>query len=185
MGTGVVVLLNGVSSSGKSSVAKEFVKLRPDFFHLSVDDFADWVNGMEDAQQGRVIPVETEHYFHRVIAMFSDSGVNVVVDHILDSVTTAKDCCKVLRDYPVLLVGVHCPVEELDRREAARRDRQPGQARGQLAFVHRREIYDVEVDTCREDATACAARISEAVVCDDLPRGWLQTCSKHTFDDER
>ena len=179
MGTGIVVLLNGVSSSGKSSLARAFIELRPDFFHVSVDAFADWINSMEDVPHGRVIPVDTEYYFHRVIAMFSDSGVNVVVDHILNNEATAKDCCRVLQNYPVLLVGVHCPIEELDRREAARGDRNPGQTRGQLAFVHRREIYDIEVDTHKEGAAACAARVSEALVCDELPREWLRTCASH------
>lgn len=176
MSKGIIVVLNGVSSSGKSSLARAFIELRPDFFHVSVDDFADWINSMEDVPLGRVIPVDTEHYFHRIIAMFSDSGVNVVVDHILNNEATAKDCCRVLQDYPVLLVGVHCPIEELDRREAARGDRNPGQARGQLDFVHQRESYDIEVDTHEEGVAAGAARISEELMRADLPREWLRTC---------
>lgn len=76
-----------------------------------------------------------------------------------------------MQNYPVLLVGVHCPIEELDRREAARGDRNPGQARGQLDFVHQREIYDIEVDTHKDGVAACAARVSEELVCDELPRG--------------
>lgn len=174
---GTIILLNGVSSSGKSTLAKEIVRLRPEFFHMSVDDYADWVNSMED-QPCRLIPVATEYFFHRTIAMFSNSGVNVVVDHILDSMTTAEDCCRVLRDYPVLIVGVHCGVEELDRREAARGDRQPGLARRQLAFVHQREIYEFEVDTHREDAVTCASRISE-LACGTLPNAWTQTCARY------
>lgn len=79
----------------------------------------------------------------------------------------------------MLLVGVHCPVDELDCREAARGDRRVGQAREQLAFVHRLEIYDIEVDTHRESAVVCAARTSEALVCGQLPTAWLKTCAKH------
>ncbi|MGA9226013.1 MAG: hypothetical protein WB217_06725 [Mesobacillus sp.] len=38
MNKGKIILLNGVSSSGKSSLSKELVKLMPDYFHLSIDD---------------------------------------------------------------------------------------------------------------------------------------------------
>jgi len=53
----------------------------------------------------------------------------------------------VFLDRPVCFVGVHCPLEELEQRERARDDRPIGQARAQLAYVHRQETYDVEVDT--------------------------------------
>ena len=163
MKRGIIVLLNGVSSSGKSSLAREFIKLRPDFFHVSADDFANWINSMEDIQSKRIIPVETEHYFHRTIAMLSDTGVNVIVDHILHNEYTARDCSTVLNDYPLLFVGVHCPINELARRERGRGDRREGQAREQLSFVHVNDAYDLEVNTYDTSLKECARIISEAV----------------------
>lgn len=38
---------------------------------------------MEDRDNDRLIPVPTEHFFHDSIRMFSDRGVNVIVDHVL------------------------------------------------------------------------------------------------------
>jgi chloramphenicol 3-O phosphotransferase len=47
----------------------------------------------------------------------------------------------------VFLVGVHCPLEELERRERARGDRGVGDARRDLETVHTFCAYDLEVDS--------------------------------------
>lgn len=175
---GTIIFLNGVSSSGKSTLAKEIIRLRPDYFHMSADDYADWVNSMEDKPH-RLIPMETEHFFNRTVAMFSDAGVNVVVDDILHNELAAKDSCTVLESYPVLFVGVHCSVEELERREKARGDRRMGLARGQLSFVHVNEVYDVEVNTHDESPAVCAERVVKVLKSLELPAKWRETCARH------
>lgn len=174
---GKIILLNGVSSSGKTTLAEELVHSLPGYFRLSIDDFDGLIEGMEDRESGeRLIPVDTEVFFHRTVAMFSDQGVNLVVDQILHNGETLKDCLKVFRDYPVLFVGVHCPVEELCRREALRGDRRIGQAVGQLEFVHQQEEqYDVEVDTFTDGLEECARRIVERVQGLEETRGWKTT----------
>lgn len=151
MNKGRIILLNGVSSSGKSTLSKALVKKLPNYFHYSIDDFDMVIERMEDRENQRLIPVPTENYFHRTIAMFSDSGINLVVDQILHNQETTRDCYETLKDYPVLFVGVDCPLEELERRELDRGDRTIGQAKGQLEYVHQQnEQYDVEVDTYRD-----------------------------------
>nr|WP_263324249.1 chloramphenicol phosphotransferase CPT family protein [Neobacillus sp. Marseille-Q6967] len=154
MALGKIVLLNGVSSSGKTSLAEALAVRMPGYFRLSIDDFDRLIELMEDRESGaRLVPVATEVLFHRTVRMFSDQGVNLVVDQILHDDATFRDCVETLRDYPVLFVGVHCPVGELARRELARGDRCVGQAVLQLGFVHRQgEVYDVEVDTARDSA---------------------------------
>lgn len=172
---GKIILLNGVSSSGKTTLAEELVHSLPGYFRLSIDDFDGLIEGMEDRERGgsRLIPVDTEVFFHRTVAMFSDQGVNLVVDQILHNGETLKDCLKVFRDYPVLFVGVHCPSEELCRREELRGDRRIGQAVGQLDFVHQQgENYDVEVDTFRDGLEECVRRIVERVQGLEEPRGF-------------
>ena len=59
----------------------------------------------------------------------------------------------------VIFVGVYCPLEELERREKARGDRKPGQARIQFEQVHAQALYDVKVDTSVLSSDACAARV--------------------------
>ena len=68
---GTAILLNGVSSSGKSSLAKEIIKHFPDFFHLSIDDFDMVIDKMEDRLLDRLIPVPTEYFFIAPFKCFS------------------------------------------------------------------------------------------------------------------
>ncbi|WP_042203465.1 phosphotransferase-like protein [Paenibacillus camerounensis] len=138
-------MLNGVSSSGKTTLAKEIVKHLPDYFHFSVDDFDLVIEQMEDRQNNRLIPVVTEYFYHRTVAVFADKGINLVLDHVIHDEITRADFAESLAGYPLLRVGVHCPPEELARRERERGDRRIGQALEQLAFVHKEEVYDVEV----------------------------------------
>ncbi|MGV2644490.1 chloramphenicol phosphotransferase, partial [Clostridium perfringens] len=39
MKRGNIIFLNGVSSSGKTTLAKQLLKRLPDFYHYSIDDF--------------------------------------------------------------------------------------------------------------------------------------------------
>lgn len=180
MEKGTIILLNGVSSAGKSTLAQEFVKARPDFFPFSIDDFDLVIEQMEDRVQGHLIPVSTEHYFHRSIAMFSDSGINLIVDQIWHDAPTMQDCMAVLQDYPVLFVGVHCPVDVLEQREHARGDRRIGQAKAQLGFVHQQqEIYDIEVDTVEHSIGNCVQLITAALMERKKTNGWVRSVSQN------
>lgn len=175
MNRGKIVFLNGVSSSGKSTLAKGLVRLMPNYFYMSIDDFDLFIEKMEDRENNHLIPVETGYFFHRTIAMFSDRGINVIVDHVLHDNFTRQDCFKVLVDYPVLFVGVHCPLEELERRERVRGDRNIGQARRQLEYVHKSEIYDIEVNTFVESIEECLNKIIEMLNDADCHNCWNQS----------
>jgi chloramphenicol 3-O phosphotransferase len=179
MNKGKIILLNGVSSSGKSTLAKELVKKLKDYYHFSIDDFDTIIEKMEDRDSDHLIPVPTEHFFHRNIAMFSDKGVNLVVDQILHNKDTTKDCYEILNDYPVIFVGVHCPLSELEKREKERGNRPVGEAKSQLNYVHQQgEVYDIEVDTCVEMDSAVNAilnKLSES----RSHKGWESTLEKY------
>lgn len=128
-----------------------------------MDDFDLVIEQMEDRQNSRLIPVATEYFYHRLVAVFADKGINLVLDHVIHDEFTRADFAESLAGYPVLRVGVHCPPEELARRERERGDRRIGQALEQLAFVHKEEVYDVEVDTFAESVESCVARIIQAM----------------------
>jgi chloramphenicol 3-O phosphotransferase len=180
MNKGRIILLNGVSSSGKSSLSKELVKQLSDYFHYSIDDFDMVIERMEDRENQHLIPVSTEYYFHRTIAMFSDSGINLIVDQILHNEETKKDCYETLKDYPVLFVGVQCPLEELERRERDRGDRTIGQAKGQLEYVHQQnEHYDLVVDTYRDGLETNVKLIIEKLSGKEPFRGWKSTIEEY------
>lgn len=139
--------MNGVSSSGKSTVAKELAKILPDYFHVSIDDYDYLIEKMEDREKGKLIPIETDILFHRQLRILSDFGVNLIVDTVIANEMVLEDFQKTFIGYPVIFVAVHCPIDILNRREKERRDRNIGQAVQQLDFVHQNIQYDLEIDT--------------------------------------
>jgi chloramphenicol 3-O phosphotransferase len=147
MHKGNIILLNGVSSSGKTTIAKELAKILPDYFHISIDDYDYVIEKMEDREKGKLIPIETDIFFHRQLKNFSDYGVNLIVDNVIDNETVLQDFKNTLNGYPVTYIAVHCPVEILKHREQDRGDRQIGQAAQQLDFIHQDIQYDLEIDT--------------------------------------
>lgn len=175
MNKGKIILLNGVSSSGKSTLSKMLIQKLPNYFHLSIDDYDTIIDRMENRESGQLIPVPTEHFFHRTIAMFSDKGVNLVVDQILHNNDTTIDCYATLKGYPVVFVGVHCPVEELERRELERGDRTIGQAKAQLHYVHQQgEQYDFKIDTS-ESMDSSINELVHVIMEDAEFHGWEKT----------
>lgn len=72
-----------------------------------------------------------------------------------------EECTRLFSELPALFVGVRCPLDVLERREAARKDRTLGQARAQFHLVHAHGIYDLEVDTLESSAEACALQIKQ------------------------
>ena len=163
---GRVIFLNGTSSSGKSSIARELLGILDGdpYFHLAVDA----VNAMrakKEVAEGRLDDVlrRTRLGFHRAVAGMAAGGNDRVVDHVLSEPWRLDDLLDVLDGLDVFLVGVHCPLPELERREAARGDRPPGLAAYQYARVHAHGVYDIECDSGSATPAECAALIKTQV----------------------
>jgi chloramphenicol 3-O phosphotransferase len=84
---------------------------------------------------------------------------DVVVDDVLIQRAWLDDGSEVLAGLDTLLVGIHCDLETLERRERERGNRVLGEARGQVDFVHRGALYHVEVDTSSASPEECASVI--------------------------
>ncbi|MGW6444658.1 chloramphenicol phosphotransferase CPT family protein [Lentzea sp. NPDC055074] len=164
----MIIFLNGTSSSGKSSIAAELLReLDTPYFHLSVDAFGamravERTLGLDGPAQQELLR-RTRAGFHRAVAGMARAGNDVVVDHVLSEPWRLQDCLTVLDGLDVVFVGVHCPPDELERRERARGDRTPGAAAAQLLSVHRHGLYDFEVDTGSSSPRECARAIKEFV----------------------
>jgi chloramphenicol 3-O phosphotransferase len=168
--SGLVIFLNGTSSSGKSSIAAELLRILDEpYFHMPVDTFHAMRSRTEIPPDllGTVLH-RTWQGYHRAVAGMAAAGNNVVVDHVLSAPWRLKDCLSLFAPQDVVLVGVHCPVAELERRERERGDRQPGLAARQLPQVHAHRVYDIQCDTSLSTALECAQRIKDFLP--DRPR---------------
>ncbi|MFI5717161.1 chloramphenicol phosphotransferase CPT family protein [Nocardia sp. NPDC051750] len=161
---GQVILLNGVSSSGKSSIARQLlVDLDRPFFHMGVDMIGAMrsvarTRELDDVALAEILR-RTRAGFHRAVAAMASAGNDVVMDHVLSEPWRLRDCLTVMTGLDVVFVGVRCSLGELQRREQQRGDRSPGTAAGQIAAVHAHGIYDLEVDTSVNSVEACSAQI--------------------------
>lgn len=168
---GTLILLNGASSSGKTALARALQRaLYAPYLDAGLDRFLwmlpsryldrplwDDVLGLatEAGATGRRLVVA----MHRAIAALLHAGCNIVADHVLVERVWLADAARQFADLPAYLIGVRCPLPVLEQRERDRRDRTLGQARAQHALVHRYAVYDLEVDTARDDPDACATQI--------------------------
>jgi chloramphenicol 3-O phosphotransferase len=161
---GQIIFLNGVSSSGKTTIAQALLPLldRP-YFHMSVDAFGAMRSPEQTAALTpdalRVVLRRTRAGFHRAVAGMADAGNDIVMDHVLSERWRLLDCLGLFAHHTVVFVGVHCSADELTRRERARGDRQPGQGAAQLATVHGHGLYDLACSTEFHTARDCARQI--------------------------
>lgn len=164
---GLIIFLNGTSSSGKSSIAKALLHtLDEPCFHLPVDAFHAMRSHHELTPDAlRAVLLRTWRGFHRAVAGMAAAGNTVVVDHVLSEPWRLDDCLALFPPERVVLVGVRCPLEELERRERDRGDRPLGLAARQIEQVHAHGTYDIECDTTTADPQECAQQIK-----DFLPR---------------
>jgi chloramphenicol 3-O phosphotransferase len=182
---GRIIILNGTSSSGKTSIVRALQTIMEEpYLDAGLDRFL-WMlpkRYLERPLWDDVLGLAVEagdvgHRLvtgmHRAIRMLSTTGNNVVADHVLVERQWVQDCVALFWDLPAYLIGVHCPVEVLEQRERARRDRTLGQAKAQLAFVHRDLVYDLEVDTSQFSPEACARQIKVMTETGDGPRALI------------
>ncbi|MGW2478172.1 chloramphenicol phosphotransferase CPT family protein [Streptomyces sp. NPDC001665] len=170
---GRIIFLNGTSSSGKSSIAEALLQILDGgpYFHLPVDAFHAMRARREISPDA--LPQllrRTWMGFHRAVAGMAAAGNDVVVDHVLSEEWRLLDCLGLFPARDVVLVGVRCSLEELERRERQRGDRPVGLAVRQFDQVHAHGLYDIECDTTTASPADCARQISDA-----LPRRPLPT----------
>ena len=168
---GRIILLNGVSSAGKTSIAKALqAQLDEPYLHVCIDSFEDMMPAQREAEgpfAWRPIFSNMLSGFHHSIRALAECGNNLIVNHVLvegeEPETWLSECLQLIEPYKVFFVGVHCPIEELDRREISRGDRPKGLARWQFDRMHRQVVYDFEVDTSVCSPQECANLIQAAL----------------------
>jgi chloramphenicol 3-O phosphotransferase len=176
-----IVLLNGVGSVGKGSIAKALQAMTAEpFLHVEMDAFLEMLPAeswgrpdgitfetvQEDGKPSVVIksgPLAQRMHrgMRHAIAAMAAQGNNLIVDEVMLGSTdpAAAEYAELLAPFEVLLVGVFAPLEVLEARERQRGDRLIGLARWQYGRVHAGMRYHLEIDTSGAKPAECAALI--------------------------
>lgn len=171
---GTIVVLNGTTSSGKSSIMRELQPLLDGpFLDAGIDKFIFmlperylserelWDTVLGHASHAGPLGLRLFSGMHHAIAALARAGCHVLADHVLVEPAWARECAALFHELPAYLIGIRCPLDELERRERERGDRTLGQARRQFNVAHASVVYDFELDTSLAPPDACAARIRD------------------------
>ena len=177
-----VVLLNGVSSVGKGSVAKALQRIaaRP-MLHVQMDAFLEMMPpGTFGAPEGYTFETREEagkpvtavtsgpiletamRSLRASVGAMADAGADLVVDEVMWNPADLADYRRRLAAHAFHVVGLFAPLDVVERREKARGGRTLGLARWQYDKVHGGMAYDLELDTSLASPEALAGLIKEA-----------------------
>ena len=168
MEKGRILYLNGVTSSGKTSIVEALQVRRDVFFYVVANDLFQEMVGEEYLQEdywkylGEVIIL-----MYHTAKLFSDMGKNVIIDSILverDGVAPHYARMKeILRDNPLDIVDVFCPLDICRQRSIDRGDRYETQSDEQAELMAPGIQYSLRVDTGKLSPEECADAILKAL----------------------
>ncbi|HEX7066007.1 MAG TPA: chloramphenicol phosphotransferase [Bacillales bacterium] len=167
---GQIIILNGPPRSGKSSIAAAiqdtfegvWMNLGVDWFiQMTPERYKPGIGLRPGGERPDLEPLIVTMYkvLYETIALYSRSGLNVVVDvghHDCYSIPRGilPDCARILKGLPVVFAGVRCPIEIVMERRIATwgvgytdDGSIPKPIRLWQRCVHVPGIYDIEVDT--------------------------------------
>ena len=168
MGKGRIVYLNGVTSAGKTSIVEALQARRDVFFYVVANDLFQEMIGEDYLKEdywkylGEVIIM-----MYHTAKLFSDLGKNVIIDSILverEGVAPHYERMKeILRDNPLDLVEVYCPLDICRQRNIDRGDRYEAQSEEQAKLMSAGIQYSLRVDTSKQSPDECADAILNAL----------------------
>ncbi len=169
MGKGRIIFLNGVTSSGKTSIVEALQNREDCYFYVVANDLFQEMVGerflREDYWQhlSRVIIL-----MYHTAKLFSDMGYDVLIDGILverpEITPHYRQLLEILKDNPLSIVEVACPLDVCRARNIARGDRYETQSEEQAALMAPEIEYALTVHTAQQTPEECADAIVRALM---------------------
>ena len=177
-----VILLNGISSAGKTSLGKRIQALaEADWLLVSMDAFVALLpDGRENdpqwfpVAQDRTTDGEARTLIsngargamllatmRQFVAELAAEGFDVIVDDVCTALEV-KDYSRRLADHTLIVTKVSVDAELAESRAKNRGDRLPGLAREQSARIHEGVCYDLKVENLDGALEANAITILES-----------------------
>ena len=170
MEKGRIIYLNGVTSSGKTSIVEALQARKDVFFYVVANDLFQEMIGEDYLKEdywkylGEVILL-----MYHTAKLFSDLGKNVIIDGILVEregiAPHYRRMKEILQDQPLDIVEVFCPLDLCRQRNLERGDRYETQSEEQAARMADGIEYSLRVDTSRLSPEECADAILKALFC--------------------
>ena len=155
-----LILLNGPSSSGKSTLSRAIKTKLGGFEVVSIDDFMK-ISTEETIYEDDVFEISGD-LCEAVLDMIKTAH-GVIIDHVITSERIYTQLREMLKGYPLFTVHVECPLEVLIAREEARHNRCIGSAEASYTYLYPKNGYDLAVNTHSMTSQECAERILEAI----------------------
>jgi chloramphenicol 3-O phosphotransferase len=166
---GKIIYLNGVTSTGKTTLSKAIQQLaNTNFYHISFDMFQQMIS-MKFLQENY-----WKYLSEAIIATYntaktlSDMNINVIIDGMLlempeFQLNYGKSHYEIFNNIflnsPMLLTEVFCPLEECRKRNIERGDRGANQSDWQNDKMAKNIEYDFSVNTFANSSDICAELI--------------------------
>lgn len=148
-----LIVINGTSCAGKSSVARRLVdRMGKCFVHFTWDSF------LERLPSNKLITDEEKkdlfQCFVKEVRTQLDNGQGLILDIVCVPASTFQRLLDSLQDYDPFTVRIRASVDVLKDRESKRKDRRNGQAEEQHIEMYSKQLhpkYDLEVNSTHLD----------------------------------
>ncbi|HEU4888860.1 MAG TPA: AAA family ATPase [Thermoanaerobaculia bacterium] len=165
-----VVVLNGTSSSGKTSIARAFQEAAPSLYlNFSIDSilYALPLSALDRITAGADLSdlntPELVRAYYACVRQLLDLGHPLIIDNAITTRYQAEQLVAAVASHHVVMVGLDCPPEILTERERIRGDRRKGMAAAQQPRIHSWLSYDLTIDTSQISAQDAAREILHAI----------------------
>lgn len=161
-----IILLNGPSSSGKSTLSKSLQKkikklINENYAVVSIDDFMK-ISTEETIYEDDVFEI-SDSMCYKVLELLKTSS-GVIIDHVITSPRIYNQLIVILGGFNILLVHVSCPLDVLKKRELERKNRCLGSAESSYTYLFPKYGYDITVDTNSISTEECSNLIYEKLI---------------------
>ena len=164
MDKGRIIFLNGVTSAGKTSIVEALQERDDIFFYVVANDlFQEMIGDKYLRENYWKYLSEVIIMMYHAAKLYSDMGKNILIDGILverEEITPHyQQLLEILKNNPLDLVEVYCPLDVCRKRNIMRGDRYESQSDEQHELMAKNIEYTLRVDTSLFSADECADRI--------------------------
>ncbi len=174
-----IIYLRGPSSSGKTQIAEELQKQLPDFFlRFALDTIFDGFpksvlrRKWEGQDLSDIRCPSVGRGYHACVHALASTGFNLIINDDLPDDVVGTYMADIIERYNVILISVHCPLDELTKRESQRPDRTFGSAKRGFETIRDRIEYDLVIDSSQQTPDQAASELARFLVAHPrYPRG--------------